>query len=258
MKKLILSLTLAGAAALAAKAVSTVASANTFGVLKVESDAKETIIAVPWVEVGIAEANPIAVANLVMTSNLTVGDKLYYYNSDTKTYLTWQLVESANAKSWDPLNSVIVSGEVQSGIHAGVQQAPRGSALILERQNPKSNNDAVPIYLYGQYVSGTTNTTITANSWNLIAPPTATDFVVSSENSSTTCMTGTPATGDYIVLGSNTAKKFKYKDGKWIWTSKALDVQVPNEYLTIPAGTGAWYVSVAASYAENQAPTFTW
>lgn len=251
MKKLILSLTLAGAAALAAKA-STVSSANTFGVLKVASSAKQTIIAVPWVAVSTEQSSPIAIANLVMTSNLTVDDMLYYYNGST--YDAWQLTqESPEAdKVWTSVKSVTANG-ITSSDNPTTTTVLRGKALILVRNNVSDPS----IYLYGQYTPGTASTTVTAgtheqNVWNLLAPSSAEDTVVSSESADKTCMTGNPSNDDYIMLSNEPAKLYKYKNGKWAYTVKKLNGAEITTYLTIPAGIGAWYVSAGGS------PTFNW
>ena len=71
-KSIALAMMMMGTAAMA------VSSSNMFGILRVDSTAEETIISVPWIETA-ALSGDIRVCDLVLTSNLTVGDRLLYY-----------------------------------------------------------------------------------------------------------------------------------------------------------------------------------
>ena len=235
MKKLILSLTLAGAAALAAKA-STVSSANTFGVLKVASLTKETIICVPWMAVGTGEA-PVNATNLVMSSNLSVGDTLHYYNKSTEKFDSWE-VDNNNA--WSSTLSVSSStlGSAAVISAAGSQNASRGDALIVVRKDTDK-----PIYLYGQYTSQAfTGGSITPNAWNLIAPPNTSSSAFDLNSNATWSKVDEK---DYIVVNTagGPAVRLTYKNNAWgrnvagSWSTASAVIQ---------PGQGAWYVSAGA------------
>ena len=94
--------------ALAAAAAATVfadVTSNVCGLLKITSDLKNTIIGVPWVEVGTTPDADIKVAKLVKTDNLTAGDMLYYYNAGT--WNAWTL----GADGWGPNTTGTVDGK---------------------------------------------------------------------------------------------------------------------------------------------------
>lgn len=242
MKKLILSLTLAGAAALAAKA-STVSSANTFGVLKVDSNTAQTIIAVPWVEVG-AGTDPIKVANLVMTSNLTDDDMLYYWNGEK--YLAWKL----QSGSWKAVNVVSFEG-VDVAEPAQNTAVARGKALILVRSVYANK----PIYLYGQYqTSADVAPQISANAWNLIAPCNASSAAI--DLNSHYNWSKVPA-GDYIRVQAKNGIAMTLEYGNISENTQGWGLNVGDAYLISAAakvqpGQGFWYVS-----KSNTTPTVT-
>ena len=79
--------------ALAATAAATVfadVTSNVCGLLKITSDLNNTIIGVPWVEVGTGA--DVKVAKLVKTDNLTEGDTLYYsYEIQTGEPITYSI-----------------------------------------------------------------------------------------------------------------------------------------------------------------------
>ena len=250
MKKLILSLTLAGAAALAAKA-SPVSSANTFGVLKVESSATQTIICVPWVAVSASSDAAIKVSDLVMTSNLTKagtydekpysGDMLYYYDSKFKEYKAWVLNDSGN---WEATTSVTIDG-ITPGTAAAMQTAPRGNALIVVRKDTST-----PIYLYGQYTSTPTETqTLTPGAFNLIAPSSPSSTAIDLNGSSVTwsnvnvkdMIKVQNTAGKIVTLIRNAANTEWGFYAKGVWTTTASKIQ---------PGLGAWYVADDDSSAE--------
>ena len=250
------------ASLLALGASAAVESANTFGVVKVESSQKQTIIAVPWVQVG--TAGNVNVADLVMTSNLTArdttspaaegtGDMLYYYNGST--YDAWELTQegSSAAKVWTAVQNVTANGITSNSGAASLTALPRGKALILVRANTEP-----PIYLYGQNATGTATSTIegaaNTTTWNLIAPSMAADAIISPTSTETAnvTMAGTPAAGDYIILNSYPTRKFTYVDDSWGYQPSGFNK--PRVVgLTVPAGTGAWYVASGESNV-----TFTW
>ena len=242
MKKLMFAISLAGLLGLGASAA--VQSANTFGVLKVASTMKQTIISVPWVEVG--TGGDIAVSNLVMTSNLTAGDMLYYYDKMSSKYKAWELEENAGVKSWKAPILVDSIGATSSG-DAGEQTAVRGDALILVRPNAHTS----PIFLYGQYSpSPVTTQTMQLNAWNLIAPP---DPSSSGFDLNGVAWLNVDA-NDFIVLhaSNGNAITLKYNTTEEKWGTK-FGPTWNYDVATIQAGMGAWYISKASS---GEAPKY--
>ena len=237
MKKLILSLTLAGAAALAAKA-STVSSANTFGVLKVVSGTEQTIIGVPWGAVS-AGNSAVNATNLVMASNLADNDMLYYYDSSEGDYKAWVV----NNKVWESTTSAQLQGGKTVVVNSPSVNAPRGSALILVRQTAEKSN---PIYLYGQYLEATSlNPTLqtSANSWNLIAPAntTATPYDLNTDMTweyvdPTDRIRVASAAGRMITL------KYIANTGWVVWDDAASTPGYVTTYSKIQPGQGAWFI----------------
>ena len=65
---------------------SSVQSDNTFGVMKLDigTAVGQTIISVPWENVGGGEIN---VNKIMLTNNLAVNDQLWYFNQNTKKYI---------------------------------------------------------------------------------------------------------------------------------------------------------------------------
>ena len=136
-----------------------VSSSNMFGILRVDSTAEETIISVPWIETA-ASSGDIKICDLVLTSNLTVGDQLLYYTGTkpgTTTpaqdfqYLAWTLGTDADGvKVWESVTTVDTDadGRTRMTVSApgGNEAVPRGAALMIIR--PKAH--VAPIYLYGQ------------------------------------------------------------------------------------------------------------
>lgn len=245
---------LASAAAFAETSATT---ANVIGVLRVDSSAKRTIVAVPWVAAGVA-AGDIKVTDLVKTSNLTDGDQLHYYNGST--FDSWVLVagESGQASVWQAAVSVKGSGEAEENASPDVQGLPRGGAILLDRKTPSA-----PFYLQGQV--GTTDIaseviaagTEAAPVYSLIAPPKVQNeatFALSSLK-----FTGTIGAKDriFIYLPSGETKECQFRSGAWQYNTWAADtdgwMKESWTSATIPTGTGFWYVSTTAT-----PPTIEW
>lgn len=255
---MLLSLSLVVAASALA---SDVPSQNVVGILRVDSSAKRTVVAVPWAGCS-QDGSSIKAADLVKTSNLTVGDKLHVLKAND-TYDSWVLAENAaGVKYWNQVIEVDSNGTGTSPDSKGVGLA-RGSAIILIRENPteivEGQTKAVPFYLFGQYVATSASSTVQAGTssapcYNLIAPSGTSDVPFSSIQ-----MTDTPAAADRILVPQPNGyyAELKYDDG---WKCRQL-VKGDNGISSyqwvaysgaIPAGTGVWYVSYGG------APTFTW
>lgn len=222
-----------------------VASENTIGVLKVESSAKSTVIAVPWESLA-ADGQDITVSDLVRTATLTEGDELKVYDTATGKYRAWTLNGS---KEWEPMT--VVGGA--SSEEAGDSTIARGSGVWLTRTDTTK-----PIYLVGEVAEQTTTTTIAgANeekpTWNLVAAPTV-EAVDLNEKF--------PAAneGDVVLVPTAGApKRYTFKDGAWGYDEYVTTVNkkgvavvkvVRNTDVTnVPIGTGFWYMN--AGDAKN-------
>jgi len=228
-----------------------VAATNTLGVLKVESAAEKTIVAVPWEELGAGE-NSILVSNIVKTANLTPqgyygegegeeyydGDKLYVYDYTNATYSTWYLSPDL---TWEPY------GTEQAD--PTLARVSRGSAVWLERRDTSK-----PFYVYGQVSAKAAETKVeervaeNAPSWNLVAAPQVEPLDIDKT------FVGELKEGAQIIVPTATApKNYTYKDGHWgypdleVYTNTAGKVRSRTVRRTgdtlVPAGTGLWYLN---------------
>lgn len=234
-------------------------SENTLGLLRVDSKTKATIVAVPWVKLSENSSSSISVADVVMTAGLTNGDKLYAYpagaRSNSAAYQVWTLSNGA----WTPVTTYVQAGtgsttQNQAG-EAVSTYLPRGSAFWLERQNANT-----PFYLYGQYASETVAAptisvgTASAPVHTLLANPKLTAVSLNS----LTWQNVNAA--DTIILPSNSSSgaqtKLTYENSSWgFWKTTKENGELRNTRetnITIPVGTGFWYVSRGGS------PTINW
>lgn len=239
LRSLICGFALAVAGA-AAAAVAT--SSNTCGLMNVPSDAKCTMIAVPWLNVG---AGDVQVAKLVKTDTLTAGDKLYFYNGSA--FEVWELKDGA----WAAVTTVGEVNGVTTAAAAADKTIARGQALWLERSDVSKE-----IWLYGQYTAEAASVAVAANAYTMIANPLATDFDLNQKK-----VQG--AAGDQISFPSDdgAGELYTYDGTNWTRTTvvkktiggKERDVKTTTtEGCVIPAGKGAWYVSKGGS------PTISW
>ena len=222
-----------------------VASENTIGVLKVESSAKSTVIAVPWESLA-ADGEDITVSDLVRTATLSEGDELKVYDTATGKYRAWTLNGS---KEWAPIP--VVGGA--SSEEAGDSTIARGSGVWLTRTDTTQ-----PIYLVGEVAEQSTTTTIAgANeekpTWNLVAAPTVESVDLNEKFPDAN-------EGDVVLVPTDGApKRYTYKDGSWGYddyvttvNKKGIEVVkvVRNTNVTnVPIGTGFWYMN--AGDAKN-------
>lgn len=243
-----------GGCALAALAAfgADVAGGNVCGLMNVPSDAKLTMIAVPWVTVGGA-ADAMKVADLVKTDTLSAGDELYYYDDATATYYRWVLTDGA----WTPTATAKTDAQGKSVTIAAPDASyglPRGKGLFLVRQDTSRE-----IWLYGEHRASAVSVAVAAGTaaapaYTMIANPNADAYDLNAK-----AVAG--AAGDQILLGDGvTLYTFKTDAG---WTRKTTvtttigGVERPvkkdtTEGVVVPAGQGAWYVS------KGGAPTISW
>jgi uncharacterized repeat protein (TIGR02543 family) len=213
---------------------------KTVGVMKVESNAAYTIVAVPWSSLGEGD---IKVNELLYTGNRSEGDMLYAYDKVNKDYAagTWCL--NAN-KEWDAVNNFQGNNLVSSDPSMTIK---RGQAVWLKRIDPDE-----PIYLLGQVSEEPASVDLEEGSaetpsWNLVASPAAEELDVTTlsvdgaENDQIIVPTaGAPV--NYTVKGKTWGywKPVKDDDGivRKVWTTE--DVKVP-------AGQGFWYLNSGSS-----------
>lgn len=224
---------------------------NVCGLMNVPSDAKVTMIAVPWVTVG-GEADAMKVANLVKTDTLSAGDELYYY--DGSVYRCWRL--SVDRK-WQPATVALKDAQ---GNDLSVQTPdasyalPRGKGLFLVRQDATKE-----IWLYGQHSTAPISVAVAAGTagtpaYTMIANPNAKAYDLNTKGVG-------GAAGDQILLGDGGTTLYTRTETAW---TRKTDVtktiggvartfkKDTTEGVVIPAGTGAWYVSKGGS------PTIAW
>lgn len=249
MKKLLSTLAIAAASTALA-----VESSNTFGILRVDSSAAQTIVSVPWEGAGATgeTANKIKVKDVVKTANLTpasgeyIGDQLYYYNGSS--YKMWRLTSTG----WE--GATTVANGITPTEGTDEDELTRGGAIILVRKNPTTGNPAVanPFYLYGQYTNAASSTTCVAGGYTLLAPPSTDETDLNTKTWSNVNV------NDNIVLANGTL--LHYRNSQWGKLSKTLNEStgVISESLNtgvakIAAGEGAWYISKGST-----APSVTW
>lgn len=223
---------------------------NVCGLMNVPSDAKVTMIAVPWVTVG-GEADAMKVANLVKTDTLSAGDELYYY--DGATYFSWKL----QGNVWTPAATVKKDAQ---GNDVAIQAPdasyalPRGKGLFLVRQDATKE-----IWLYGQHSTAPVSVAVAAGTaelpaYTMIANPNAEAYDLNEKGVG-------GAAGDQILLGDGGTTLYTRTETAW---TRKTDVtktvggvartfkEDTTKGVVIPAGTGAWYVSKGGS------PTIAW
>lgn len=222
-----------------ATANSDLTSENTFGLLRVDSTAKETIVAVPWVEAG-SDDQPISVDKIISSKNLVANDELLIYHSDTDKLEGFVF----DGTSWVKANNVSQNGELDAQTDPDKVNLPRGAALFLRRNTPSMLS--TPFYLFGQVAkSAPQATTIVPGAWNLIAPPT--DHLVNFNDSNEVVLDATPHAQDTIYIGDgNSRRTYSYQKGKWSTGGRRSDTNC-----SVGAGIGAWYVSSSNSSVKS-------
>lgn len=203
-------------------------SENTFGLLRVDSTAKETIVAVPWVEAG-SDDQPISVKNLISSKNISNGDELFVYLGSYGQYAGYVFDNG----EWKSAQNVIKSGLVsQAGDMASTH--PRGSALVLRRKDASK-----PFYLFGQVgKTAPQSLDLIKGGYNLIAPPG--DTAVDLNDSTVVEFNGVLGlSNDRIETtdkATGVAIKYMYKNGVWCYTKGRTTVKT----CIIQPGEGVW------------------
>jgi len=210
------------------------ADSTQFGVLKVPSSAKQTIVSVPWLASGTGSGS-VKVADLVLTAGLTEGDELRLY-ANGKMSQSWRL----NAdKEWE--GGTNVSGDDQKSQSGNDQTTiDRGQALMLVRSKP---SEPAYFYIMGKPAAseeGSTTMlsgTAAAPAYTLIAPSRTKDT-----NVGDLTFTGLQSAQDYLILGDgDVPRPLTYVSGD----NKGWYNPRTKQYndVSIPAGKGAWFMS---------------
>ena len=229
----------------AAFAATEVDSGNAVGALDLSvsnnvPSQQQTLISVPFV--GYETGGAVKVADMVMTSNLADGSKLYVANATAGGYDSWKLEEG----TWKADKKVTIgpSGVVEGeALDQNAATVPRGGSFWLEPQF--SSGTEGTIYLLGQKGAGDGVSAATGNAWNLLGNASV-GAVQLENNSETSGFTD----GDQVVVQVNgKLRYYTYKGSKggWRYTTSAGKWSVPStDRLTIAAGQGFWFRSATA------------
>ena len=192
----------------------------TVDVTAVSSPLTNTIVAISVLD--LSTGGNLAISNLVETSNLKAGDKLYAF--DNGRYECWTL---SAGKIWTKSDNYTVGSDgnlaVSEGAEASATVLPVGKGIWLYRQDPAASN---PFYVYGAH-SESKSVTISATS--LVGNPT--------QGNKYPTITGCVSSDQIAVPTNGTLKRHTYIGTGW----RAGGVTSSNPP-AIDAGTGFWYV----------------
>lgn len=198
---------------------------QTIGVTKITTTNCNTIVAVPFTSLT-NSAVAISANDLVSTNGLPADTVLQVFKNDQ--YYGWQLDPN---EGWVAVPSV---GITPADVIANSTIACGGAIWVVLKNAPATSQD---IYIYGDYTSVPTESTIVAGKANLVANPLQSNATVS--------LTGTPAKGDMVII-PNDGDPVSYiynKNGKWVSGGAAYD----SITAVISVGQGFWYVAVSGS-----------
>lgn len=237
-----------------------VESSNTYGVMRINSTSKKTIVAIPWCACSAEDNQDIAVSNVIYTANLVAGDTIHVLN-ESNAFNTWRLDEGADGvlywRSICQVNGDGTATETPTPDGAGIK---RGEALVLIRQgvDPNGVRDLTkPFYVVGQVGAGEVVREITpgtsdAPAYNLVSTPGGEplDIIGALEYA---------AVGDqiqYVYTNGNFVVHTYYGEGEGKgWCHPSGRKTVHDDKLLSITGMGFWYISKSNS---GQAPKFTW
>ena len=257
-----------------------VMSANTFGVLRLSPTTTVTPITVNFGSVEVDGNAPIVVSNLLKTTNLDLGDRLYVYNTDAATeenrWNAYQLAEDGSGnRYWDACAVANVSPDGFSTISASKPADGStinvGQGVFLVRKSTSN-----PFYAFGQVQTGAVVTAISPGA-NLIGAPFGTEYNFAAAGLYTDAACTTPytpvspseldtrtlpsgkvvtnsvyAAGDKLVVIATDGKPSEYLYENGAWGSAGA-----NGDPVIPAGIGCWYYkdggsTVYIKWGENE------
>ena len=202
---------------------------STVEVRAVNSGLTNTIVAIPGLDLA---GGPLAISNLVKTTNLAVGDMLYAFSGGE--YETWELKESADVKYWEKASyTCTISAEGISratGTSAASYTMSVGQGIWLSRT---ASGTSEPFYVYAQQPTST-STTVAAKETALVGNPTQSNRIPTIT---------TPEEGDQVVVPKSKVPTIYTYNGS-SWTVKSgWSGETPVSLPSITAGTGFWYVS---------------
>ena len=220
------------------------------GVMKVDSDATYTIIAVPWTSF---DGSDVKVSELVHAASLSEDDTLYAYRNDGSS-TSWLVKDG----TWVSRTEVENDQSSTTPNPAGFGLA-RGKGVWLKRSNTSK-----PIYLMGMPTTEAATNTLAAAvekdgkvepSWNLLASPNFEQVDIASKFKDNTA-------DEIIVPTAGTPKHYTYTNNVWGYPGASVTtnktVKLPNGQsteitiiqstritndTTITPGTGFWYLN---------------
>lgn len=232
-KTILLSSLFAAAAAVAGEVV----SSNAVAALNkpIDVKAKQTLLAVPFE--GYETSGKVKVADIVKTSDLADGSKLYVPNGGG--YDTWTLTGG----EWVAGKKVTVgpNGEVGEEVtdSASNVQINRGDAFWLEPKFDTGNTTGT-VFLLGQGDGTPGTSTVAAKVWNLVGNASTEEVSLAGLESSDL--------DQIIVQVDGALRYYTYKKAKGGWRYQiGTDWSKPDEKpLKIAPGQGFWYKSAEA------------
>ena len=133
--------------------VSSVPSANVFGVMMVSGSCRRYILPTPWCDFKPGEEDaPIVASNLLKTANLDVGDMLHLFDEAGNIYNSWKLEVVDGLRYWAPVSEVSEMGVASDSPSVSSKTSPQGYAFMLLRYGKDGSASGVSseFYLFGQ------------------------------------------------------------------------------------------------------------
>ena len=198
--------------------------------ITVDSDADKTLVAVPQ--------GCTSIDTLIDLSNRYEGDQIQAYDSKTGKFNTWVL---SSAKVWEGVGRQDTD-DAQPVYPTEADKALKAGQAVWVLRTTEISKTA-PIRLNASYADAPATVELETG-WNLVAPT----VDVADINS---LSIEAAATDRIVVPSANGAApaELKYKDGQWGYNKAVQDkdghwvLEFVTEGITIPAGTGFWYIS---------------
>ena len=198
--------------------------------IEVESEADKTLVAVPQ--------GCTSIDTLIDLSNRYADDQIQAYDSKTGKFNTWKL---SSEKVWTGVGRQDQDDAQPVFPTEADKVLKAGQAVWVLRMTKESK--AAPIRLNASYADAPATVALETG-WNLVAPTVDVEDLNS--------LNIVAAATDRIVVPSangGAPAELKYKNGKWGYNTAEQDesghwvLKFETEGITIPAGTGFWYVS---------------
>lgn len=209
--------------------------------LAVTNKADQTLVAVPFE--GFETDGKVKVNDIVKTSNLGDGSKLYVPNAGG-TYNTWTL----SGGDWVAVDQVEIGKDgtpvEKSGVASTEVLVDRGSAFWIQ---PVATGT---IFLLGQKSEAAGTSTVTPDTWNMIGNASPEEKEIGTEFAA--------ASLDQIVVqvdGKLRYYTYKYEKG---WRYQKADGTWISASPKIAAGQGLWYKSAVPALAGETVRTIAW